>query len=53
MNIFPEMTEAERMQEIAQLLAIAIERAHNKKAKIPQKSSYNSLDYSSEESVYA
>jgi len=57
MNNLPEMTEAERMQEIAQLLATAIERAHKKQQKVYGKTSEkplnNSLDYGCEESVYA
>ncbi|MEQ1788806.1 MAG: hypothetical protein ABL857_00030 [Rickettsiales bacterium] len=57
MNNLPEMTEAQRMQEIAQLLATAIERAHKKQQKVSGKTSEklpnNSLDYGCEESVYA
>jgi hypothetical protein len=53
MNKLPEMTEAQRMQEIAQLLATAIERAHKKQTKTSEKPLNNSLDYGCEESVYA
>jgi|CXWL01.1.fsa_nt_gi hypothetical protein len=53
MNNLPEITEAQRMQEIAQLLATAIERAHKKQTKTSEKLPNNSLDYGCEESVYA
>jgi len=47
-----KMTEAERMQEIGQLLAAAIERMH-KKSNNSSEMDINSVDSVDEESVYA
>jgi hypothetical protein len=48
-----KMTEAERMQEIGQLLATAMERMHRASPKNPGTMPDNSLDSADEESVYA